>query len=223
MCAHRRDSNPRPGNGFPGFPEIWRKRRDSNPRGTSPPLPAFQAGTIGLSVTLPKSWSLLLIVVARPEGFEPPTPKFVAWYSIQLSYGRMVDESRVAQARSSGVGGESGIRTREGRCRPHLLSRQAPSTTRPSLQNLPHEPSSGFSRAILTHGCGASGGIRTPDLLVRSERPWSTWPRTRVRLFPGRAGAVQGNSSGAPGGTRTPDPNLRKVVLCPLSYRRVKR
>ena len=26
--------------------------------------------------------------LARPEGFEPPTPKFVAWYSIQLSYGR---------------------------------------------------------------------------------------------------------------------------------------
>lgn len=26
--------------------------------------------------------------VARPEGFEPPTPRFVAWYSIQLSYGR---------------------------------------------------------------------------------------------------------------------------------------
>ena len=27
-------------------------------------------------------------MVARPEGFEPPTPKFVAWCSIQLSYGR---------------------------------------------------------------------------------------------------------------------------------------
>ncbi len=26
--------------------------------------------------------------LARPEGFEPPTPKFVAWCSIQLSYGR---------------------------------------------------------------------------------------------------------------------------------------
>jgi hypothetical protein len=26
--------------------------------------------------------------MARPEGFEPPTPKFVAWCSIQLSYGR---------------------------------------------------------------------------------------------------------------------------------------
>src|SRR5262245_26928582 len=27
--------------------------------------------------------------VARPEGFEPPTPRFVVWCSIQLSYGRV--------------------------------------------------------------------------------------------------------------------------------------
>ena len=26
--------------------------------------------------------------MARPEGLEPPTPRFEAWYSIQLSYGR---------------------------------------------------------------------------------------------------------------------------------------
>ena len=29
-----------------------------------------------------------LAEVARPEGFEPPTPRFVVWCSIQLSYGR---------------------------------------------------------------------------------------------------------------------------------------
>ena len=28
-------------------------------------------------------------MMARPEGFEPPTPRFVVWCSIQLSYGRM--------------------------------------------------------------------------------------------------------------------------------------
>jgi hypothetical protein len=28
--------------------------------------------------------------MARPERFELPTTKFVAWYSIQLSYGRVV-------------------------------------------------------------------------------------------------------------------------------------
>ena len=31
--------------------------------------------------------------MARPEGFEPPTPWFVARYSIQLSYGRIVLEA----------------------------------------------------------------------------------------------------------------------------------
>lgn len=34
--------------------------------------------------------------MARPEGFEPPTPKFVAWCSIQLSYGRRVKERNCA-------------------------------------------------------------------------------------------------------------------------------
>jgi hypothetical protein len=27
--------------------------------------------------------------LVRPEGFEPPTPWFVAKYSIQMSYGRL--------------------------------------------------------------------------------------------------------------------------------------
>ncbi len=31
-----------------------------------------------------------LQLLARPEGFEPPTPWFVAKYSIQMSYGRGV-------------------------------------------------------------------------------------------------------------------------------------
>ncbi len=44
-----------------------------------------------------------LIYMARPEGFEPPTPWFVARYSIQLSYGRVVLS-----------GGERGIRTLDG-------------------------------------------------------------------------------------------------------------
>jgi hypothetical protein len=41
--------------------------------------------------------------VARPEGFEPPTFWFVAKYSIQLSYGRVLF-----------FGGERGIRTLDG-------------------------------------------------------------------------------------------------------------
>ena len=34
--------------------------------------------------------------MARPEGFEPPAPKFVVWCSIQLSYGRAVPGTRGA-------------------------------------------------------------------------------------------------------------------------------
>ena len=29
--------------------------------------------------------------MARPEGFEPPTPAFVAQYSIQMNYGRRLN------------------------------------------------------------------------------------------------------------------------------------
>jgi hypothetical protein len=35
----------------------------------------------------------MLIILARPKGFEPLTPRFVVWCSIQLSYGRL---SRIA-------------------------------------------------------------------------------------------------------------------------------
>ena len=30
------------------------------------------------------------IFLARPEGFEPPTPRSVVWCSVQLSYGRFL-------------------------------------------------------------------------------------------------------------------------------------
>jgi hypothetical protein len=32
--------------------------------------------------------------LARPDGFEPPTPRFVVWCSIQLSYGRLLRIAR---------------------------------------------------------------------------------------------------------------------------------
>ena len=37
--------------------------------------------------------------LARPEGFEPPAPKFVVWCSIQLSYGRAVRRMGDAKGR----------------------------------------------------------------------------------------------------------------------------
>src|ERR1051325_2165709 len=66
--------------------------------------------------------SLLMetIRLARPEGFEPPTPRSVVWCSVQLSYGR-----------------DNWRRERDSNPRypfeVHTLSRRAPSTTRPSL------------------------------------------------------------------------------------------
>jgi hypothetical protein len=47
--------------------------------------------------------------LARPERFELPTARFVAEYSIQLSYGRIV-----CCCGLSNTGGEGGIRTLEG-------------------------------------------------------------------------------------------------------------
>ena len=51
--------------------------------------------------------ALLAFMVARPEGFEPPTPKFVAWCSIQLSYGRVTEaelcRTRVCPVNAAGA------------------------------------------------------------------------------------------------------------------------
>ena len=40
--------------------------------------------------------------MARPEGFEPPAPRFVVWCSIQLSYGRL----EAAHIRTAGALGK---------------------------------------------------------------------------------------------------------------------
>ncbi len=37
--------------------------------------------------------------MARPKGFEPLTPRFVVWCSIQLSYGRLSQKIPLAKGR----------------------------------------------------------------------------------------------------------------------------
>ena len=41
-----------------------------------------------------KKCEMPLILVARSEGFEPPTPRFEVWCSIQLSYERLIGLTR---------------------------------------------------------------------------------------------------------------------------------
>lgn len=41
--------------------------------------------------------------MARPKGFEPLTPRFVVWCSIQLSYGRAVRAARQRRARGGSL------------------------------------------------------------------------------------------------------------------------
>jgi site-specific DNA recombinase len=56
-------------------------------------------------------------VMARPEGFEPPTPRFVVWCSIQLSYGRAVggDIGGSSTGRKPRLRGRGGVARRRGR------------------------------------------------------------------------------------------------------------
>jgi hypothetical protein len=50
-------------------------------------IPRVRMGSALHSLNLLDSQSAL-ILLARPKGFEPLTPRFVVWCSIQLSYGR---------------------------------------------------------------------------------------------------------------------------------------
>ena len=64
-----------------------------------------------------------LFNMAHPGGFEPPTARFVAEYSIQLSYGCLI---QIVMAEREGFEPSMSVN-------PYALSRGAPSATRPPL------------------------------------------------------------------------------------------
>src|SRR5690606_9265706 len=105
-------------------------------------------------------------LLARPEGFEPPTPKFVAWCSIQLSYGR-----RSAIVRNPTGSGQSFFRFRwmaesEG-FEPSIelltlysLSRGAPSASRATLRvSRRHRPNASATGYRLARAAAIRSGL----------------------------------------------------------------
>ena len=76
--------------------------------------------------------------MVHPRGFEPLTARFVAEYSIQLSYGcttisffnlkRIAFRLKLEMAESEGFEPSMSVN-------PYTLSRGAPSATRPTLRN----------------------------------------------------------------------------------------
>jgi hypothetical protein len=63
----------------------------------------------GLTVTPPPSpidtWRVSMRVLARPEGFEPPTPWSEATCSSPLSYGRVLERAIIVRLSASETAG----------------------------------------------------------------------------------------------------------------------
>lgn len=84
--------------------------------------------------------------MAHPEGFEPPTPRFVVWYSIQLNYGCILARLAIYKpppriAREFIGRGAYSVAEREG-FEPSIqfpvcvLSKDVPSATRPPFHRM---------------------------------------------------------------------------------------
>src|SRR6185295_14295799 len=87
--------------------------------------------------------------LARPERFELPTPRFVVWCSIQLSYGRLVPVGPIAR------GGTARI----------AIGSPAPWQARPSGARPLAAPGAEFDRAIRDDEAegGADGALDQAD------------------------------------------------------------
>jgi len=66
-------------------PVMCKSLAGTDPISRKPPQKAKQPSQ---KIKATRRWPLFF-KLARPEGFEPPTPWFVAKYSIQMSYGRV--------------------------------------------------------------------------------------------------------------------------------------
>ena len=137
----------------------------------------------------------------HPGGFEPPTARFVAEYSIQLSYGCI----RGHCFRNSGASGRI--------TRLRLALRAVAEATLSSLVLAANPQTLKQQHCCYLGEDGASGRIRTSDRSVRS----------RV-LYPAELRMHQGGTAleivnGASGRIRTSDRSVRSRVLYPAELR----
>ena len=83
--------------------ECAKKSKLAGPIASKPPRrrPFFLPHRAAMRIQKEKGAEAPFANLARPERFELPTTKFVAWYSIQLSYGREEAELLGLQRTSS--------------------------------------------------------------------------------------------------------------------------
>src|SRR6185312_1354735 len=121
--------------------------------------------------------------MARPERFELPTTKFVAWYSIQLSYGRVGTQKRAAnyplsphrrqRKRRAMVAEREGFEPSIRLLTRYSLSRRAPSASRAPLRNC----------LKLLHRA-VSRGIHTMRSRIVSRAPEPASRSARINVYP---------------------------------------